>query len=91
MVNISMPAMFREKIALEIVDAAGVKLRLRRDASGETPCSRFPGTKQISWLSTLSATFRPSVRAISRISGFDIAPSGVSARRSCGWRRLKRK
>jgi hypothetical protein len=80
---------FAEEIALQIIEAAGMELLFVevRTEKRLVVVSR----DETDFLSALSATLRPNERAISRIAGFDIPPSGVRARRNCGWRRLNMK
>ena len=52
----------------------------RRDRTNSS--CRPDVTKQISWLSFLSATRNPTSAAIARIAGFSKSPTGNSMRRS---------
>jgi hypothetical protein len=79
-----------EEVAGEIVDSAAMN-SLFAQMGAEKRLVIVTGTKQISWLSTLSATFRPNERAMARISGLDIVPSGVSALAQLCLAELKRK
>ena len=82
--------MLAEEVAREIVDAARVKLRLA-EMRAEERLVVVPRHKADLLAVDFVRDLQANERAISRISGFDIAPSGVNARRSCGCRRLKRK